>query len=214
MTQPRPPRQSPLTPGYRWNQTANRYISPSGRFVGRQQVRAALDVAIDNSAKSIKALSQQLRDGNISLADWQLAMAREIKATHLASAALAKGGWAQLSQSDYGRVGQIVRQEYAYLNKLAQDIAAGRQPLDGRFLRRAEQYIQAGRATYHQVEQREMKVRGYDEERNIRHARDSCPGCLDATARGWVAIGTLPPVGGRDCRRNCRCTIEYRKAAA
>jgi hypothetical protein len=215
MTQPRPPRQSPLTPGYTWSEPAARYRdSRTGRFVGKQQVRGALDKAIDSSAKSMKALAQQLRDGNISLADWQVAMAREIKSTHLASAALAKGGWAQLNQSDYGRVGQIVRQEYAYLSKLAADIAAGKQPLDGRFLRRAESYIQAGRATYHAIEQREMKVRGFDEERNLRHARDSCPGCVDATARGWVTIGTLPPVGSRDCRRNCRCTIEYRKAAA
>lgn len=46
-------------------------------------------------------------------------------------------------------------------------------------------------------------------ERNIRHARDSCGGCIHETARGWVPIGTLVPTGYRDCRGNCLCSLEY-----
>lgn len=45
-------------------------------------------------------------------------------------------------------------------------------------------------------------------ERSIRHAQDSCNGCIREAARGWVPAGTLVPVGLRDCGNSCKCTDE------
>lgn len=204
---------STLTTGIGWNDVAGRYIASNGRFVSQQAVSNALQSTIDQQAKTVANLTTQFKNGGISLAEWRMGMGQAIKTTHLASSALANGGWAQMTQADYGRVGQIVRQQYQYLDRFAQQIADGTQKLDGTLERRARMYADAGRMTYESAQRAEARIRGYDEERNVRHAQDSCAGCLEATAAGWVAIGTLPLPGQRDCVTNCKCTLEQRRAA-
>lgn len=197
--------------GYTWDQAAGRYRDARGRFVPRAAVRSAIDDALARANARARSLAEQLRGRRISLADWTLQMRGLVKEVHLYSAAAAKGGWDQLSPADYGRVGQVVRGEYAFLQRFAADIAAGR-PLDGRFLRRVELYAQAGRRTYHQVERADMEVRGYDLEENILGPADHCDECPSLTAQGPVPIGTLPPIGTRTCLANCRCRIRYRNS--
>jgi hypothetical protein len=195
---------------FRWNERAARYVAPSGRYVSRAAVRDALDAALDHSAQTIRALTEGLRTSAVALPDWRLQMAREVKSVHLASAALAKGGWAQMAPADLGRVGQRLREQYAFLDRFAAEVESGAQRRDGTLVRRADLYIQAGRGTFHATEQREMGLRGMTEERSLRHAGDSCPGCVDEAARGWVALGDLVPVGARDCLGRCRCAVSYR----
>jgi hypothetical protein len=198
---------------YRWNEVAARYISANGRFVARTAVRLALDEAIVNGAERMVALSRQVQAGTMSLADWQLQMMAEIKATHLASGAAASGGWAQLSQADYGRIGQRIRVQYQYLRNFADEIASGKQRLDGTLIRRTELYNRAGRETYHLVERTEMGQRGYDQERSVLRPGDNCRGCIEEDRKGWQPLGSLVPIGQRDCRTNCRCFVEYRNRA-
>lgn len=199
---------------YRYNPAAHRYIASNGRFVPDSMVRAELDKALQTSQKNMRELSQSLRAGKTTLADWQTGMMAEIKAVHTNSAALSKGGWGQMTQADYGRVGQQIRTQYDYLRNFANQIASGEQRLDGVFLRRADMYFEAGRGTYHEFERREMSIRGFDEEANIleptaRH----CNGCLEQTARGWVPVGSLIRIGSRDCLTRCRCRIQYRNTS-
>lgn len=196
-------------PAFRWDGAAGQYRSAAtGRFVSRKAQRAEIDAFLANADRDARALAERLRSRKISLRRWEVEMRQLVKRSHLANAAIAKGGRMQLSPADYGRVGQIVRAEYGYLAKFAKEIRRGL-PLDGRFLRRVELYTEAGRITYHQVERAEMRTRGFDLEENILAVADHCDGCLDATARGRVAIGSLPPVGRRTCRSRCRCRIRY-----
>lgn len=207
-----PERRSSLTPTYTWSARSQRYRHiATGRWVGRDTVRRALDTALQRSQADILRLGRDLQVGRLSLAEWQVATAKQLKAAHLASAAAARGGWAQMTQADYGRVGYRLRAEYGYLTRLAGQVADGTQALDGRFLTRLAMYAQAPRGTYHAQERVGMREAGYTQERNVKAAGDSCQGCIDQTARGWVALGTLIQVGSRDCLSRCRCTIQYRK---
>lgn len=47
-------------------------------------------------------------------------------------------------------------------------------------------------------------------ERNLLGIADHCAGCIIETKRGWVPYGTLIPLGQRDCKAGCRCTIIYK----
>lgn len=198
--------------GFRYNERAGRYISANGRFVSNQQVRAALDAAIDSAAAEMRGVSKALQAGTISLAEWQLSMEAAIKSMHINGAALAKGGYAQMSQADYGRAGREIRRQYEYLRAFAADIASGKQKLDGRFIVRSEMYIQSARGTYHEEERRARAQRGFDEEMRVRHSRDSCPTCVRAAGR-WAPIGTLPRIGESECRTRCLCSFSYRNSA-
>lgn len=193
---------------YRWNATANRYVDAKGRFVSPAVLRAEIDKALASATVRARTLAESLRAGQITLDDWELGMRALSKDVHLYSAAAAKGGWSNLTAEDYGRVGRITRDEYAWIRNFRQQIADGL-PLDGRFLVRTRLYAQAGRETFHKVERQNQLAQGKTLERSVLAASDHCDLCVSEAARGWVLIGQLIPIGQRTCGRNCKCTIEY-----
>lgn len=198
------------SPPFRWSEKAGQYVRRNGRFVPRSEVRRAIDTALLAEQKRTRRLARDLRAGRITLRNWREEMRDVIKTVHTYSAAAAKGGWAQLTQEDYGRIGQIVRGEYGHLEKFARQIARGTASAKGgRLDARAMQYAEAGRDTYHQTERASAKRSGYKFERNVLHPADHCGGCLGETARGRVRIGQLIPIGRRDCRRKCRCSLAF-----
>jgi hypothetical protein len=193
---------------------AGRYRDASGRFVPESAVRVAVDAVTDAGTERIADLTRQLQAGTLPLARWQQQMSVELKTLHVATAMVANGGRQQMAPSDYGRVGARLREQYQFLGQFAADLASGKQPLDGRLLARAELYGQAARAGFEAERRRLAGIRGESEERNVLHPADHCRECLSETARGWVRIGTLVPVGQRICRTRCHCTIRTRKGAA
>ena len=199
-------------PNFFWDNRTLRYRGQGGRFVKRSAITSALDKAIDETKNRIVGISGQLQRGEINLSDWTLQMRDAIKAQHTLSAGIARGGKLQMSPAEWSRVGNQVKPQYQYLQKFAREIANGL-PLNGRFLQRAQLYATAARGTYSEAERRLHRDAGFDEERNVLGASEHCGGCAEESAKGWVKIGTLAPVGSRDCRANDRCEITYRKAA-
>lgn len=182
-------------------------------FVSRQVITRAFEIAIARNRRGLRQASIQLRNGEISLRQWQREVATRLKDSHLYAAAIARGG--KLSQADYGRIGRLVRDRYAYLARFGADIASGAQPLNGRFLNRAEAYVLHARQARHEAERIEMlEVQGLGFEENRLGAADHCEsgdriGCIEASAMGRVPIGTLPLVGTRSCLYQCKCQIVY-----
>lgn len=200
----------PTKPRFKWSATSRRYIDTrSGRFVAAGKVRGALDVAIRKSNREITALATQLRKGEITAQQWSLAMRQQIKAQQLASAAAARGGFAQMSPADYGRVGGQVARQYRYLNKFTKQITKGL-PLDGKFMARAKLYGEAARGTYEKTARDVADESGAIEEKNILHPADHCAECMGLSAQGWQPIGSMPAPGQRQCGNNCHCTMAYR----
>lgn len=176
--------------------------------------RKTLDRIIGVSAAFLVYLSRALQDRSLRLDVWQSSFADEITPLHLAMAAAAAGGMGALTLDDTGRVEQQIRMQLGYLRNFAGEIEAGTARLDGRFLRRVEMYAQAGRGTYYEETNAVMERNGFDLERSIRTARDSCPGCIEQAMKGWQPIGTIIPVGQRLCLTRCLCYMEYQSSAA
>lgn len=202
-------------PGYRYDARASRYRDASGRFIPEARVRAAVDAVADAARSEMRTLSERLLANRLSLAEWQAGMMDAAKRAHVAAGTAARGGVAQMSPADYGFLGSRVRADYALLRKFAADTASGAQPIDGRFPARAMLYGDAAVATYEVVRARDARNSGARMvERNVLAAgADHCAECPGLTARGWVPLGTLPPVGSRACRVRDRCRV-VRKAAA
>lgn len=202
-------------PEFKWSDDTGRFRGPNGRFLSSDRVRRIIDATLLSHTKAVQALAEQLRAHALPLGEWERRMRQEIKAIHIYSALAAKGGRAQLTPADYGRLGATVKRQYRYLDRLGAELASGQQKLDGSLTNRARLYAQAGRGTHEATRQREMRTRGFDEERNILAPSEHCEGvgsCVDETARGWVPVGDLIPIGGRLCVTNCRCRIQYRNS--
>lgn len=211
-----------LTHEFGWNESAGRYIDlTTGRFVPFEQVNQALEMQIAVSESNITLATQRLQAGQINLAEWQLAMEQEIKTIHVASSASARGGWAQMTQADWGWTGQRVREQYEYLRRFADQIASGKQPLNGRVLVRANMYAQAGRSTFQEMRRRYVRIyKGATQEArvlepNAEHCEETeeRPGCLELAELGRQPIGTLPKIGQATCLTFCRCRFQFFDAA-
>ncbi|HMN12579.1 MAG TPA: hypothetical protein PKD55_09675 [Bellilinea sp.] len=171
-----------------------------------QAVRDELEKVVTASKLEMRAVSQQLVNGEITLAQWQLAMERGVKTVQVASAVAARGGWAQMTQSDWGAVGAETKRQYEYLRRFAGEIASGKQPLNGRLVVRAELYGEAGIGAFEQMRRRVMGARF---ERRVLGAAEHCPDCIRFAALGWQPAGFLPRIGESRCRVHCRCRFEF-----
>lgn len=195
---------SALRSRYRYNAALKRYISSTGRIVSWRRVRSELDAMVRSSERNMADVTQRLQGGRIGIAQWQREMAREMKSLHMASYALQKGGWAQMTPADYGRVGGLLQFEYRKLRQFAKDIASG-VSIGGRMVARARQYSRAARHTYLLALRLDMKARGFDQERSTLQRAEHCAECVAQAGAGWQPIGSMTPIGERECLRNCQC---------
>lgn len=194
-----------------WNVGARRYVNlATGRFVSLADVRAAVDTVIDATTQDVRKLSQELVDGQLTVASWQSQMQATLKSLYVACGVAAGGGFAQMSQASYGYLGSLIKPQYQYLNKFAQDIASGTQSLDGSLVARAALYAQAARGIFEAMAMEMAKENGATQAKSVLALADHCPGCLQQAAKGWQAIDAVVPIGSRDCLSNDRCTLIFR----
>jgi len=211
-----------------------RYRLLNGRYASPQTVRAVIDADIDATKTRLEAHARQVQqvagrvmtgeatqnDLDAAVARWRDVQAQEIKGLHLANLAMAKGGFHALESSDFGRAGQIIRQQYAYLNARA-EVAANNPnyAASERFVQHAMAYGEAARGTYEAQKLVEDKAAGYEwEENELEPGAHHCApkgaveSCEQQSDKGRVPIGTLIPIGQRVCKISCRCNIVRYKA--
>lgn len=200
---------------YAWNDVAQRYITADGRFVPVADVRGAIDTFIEGAGERMASLTGQLRDGTISLTQWQESMADEVKAVNVVAGVAGNGGWAQLTDNDFRSMQTDISEQLAYLDNFASQIADGKVSLDTIGVEtRAASYADSSRNTYEGVRLEHEQDSGFDIEWNeLGDAEDHCEDCLDATAQGEVPTGTLMLPGDRECRGNCNCTMHRKRSS-
>jgi hypothetical protein len=202
--------------GWTYDPEARRYRTPAGRTVTPERVRQQIDRVLDRAAVPMRQVSERLAARRISLADWYRQMEEMIAARHVAAAAAARGGIAQLTDADREWIRDRIEEQFRYLDRFGADIQSGRQPLDGRYRARVALYAEAARGTYEDMRRRVAAQSGYTEERSVLGAADHCsrttrPGCIEEARRGWQPIGTISTPGKRTCLARCRCVLRYRR---
>lgn len=157
-----------------------------------------------------RALTEKFVAGKISDFDWKIGMRRSIKDMHTLSAVMARGGWNNMTRSDWGFLGSRLRMEYGYFDDLFTNIRVGRVARDRRLLLRANNYMKRSYQTY-EAERRRMIIanRVYTQERRIALI-DACQDCEHEAHLGWVPVGRLRSIGDSICLHNCRCHFQYR----
>lgn len=180
----------------------------TGRFVSNERVTNEMRRHVSATFGTLDTLTEQLYDGSITVQQWQTAVASELKDAHLAQAMFAKGGRANMTAADFGRVGGVLRDEYRYLDGFAQAIANGRQSR-AQALARIKQYGKATQQSYWR--EYALASRG-----NIiwqLNPAEHCEDCIELAAGGPYTAETLPTypgAGETQCRGNCNCTLERR----
>lgn len=207
--------------GVTYDPVRRSFRGPRGRYVSEAQTLAVFEGQIEATGKRMRALAENLRAGRSTLAEFQLAMMDEAKSLHVLSAAVEAGGFRQLSRSDLGFVGSLVKEQFRFIARMAREIESGKQALDGTLLSRVDQHAKSARATRDRMMGRIMEARGYDLEQWFLSPADHCRdrgsrmGCVERAAMGRGPIGSRPGYSQCSCYNNCRCKRRlYRSAEA
>jgi len=160
---------------------------------------------------TLAELAEELRSGAITVSQWETSMRDFLRSEYETALILAKGGRENVTFSDWGYEGSLLKKQYQYLSNFAKEISANPTAwMSGRLDARMNMYGNSAYGALEDFQRREAEAQGYDEE--IRHLTpaEHCPDCLDA-AEHWEPIGTLPPIGDSVCLVNCKCVFEFRK---
>jgi len=184
----------------RWQEVA------TGRMVGEATVINQMRRHVAATFDTLDELTVRLYAGELTVQQWQTAVAAELKDAHVAQAMFARGGKVNMGATEYGRVGGTLADEYGYLSRFADDIAAGRQSL-ARARARVKQY---GRATQ-QSYWREWALVSPGKVYWRLNPAEHCEDCINLEAANPYTANTLPTypgAGATACRGNCNCHLE------
>jgi len=191
---------------------SGRYRRPLGQFMSEKAVSALIDGRIDKLSENLRRYTRMLVDGSVTIDQWQGSVREALKTAHIQATVLGNGGRDRLGAAEYGRIGQRLRSEYAYLQKFARDL------LDGRVsapmaLARVRLYAESVRGSYWEGITIRQERQGYSLMRRILDpGAQHCDDCIAFASRGLVPIGSLPLPGQRcACRARCRCSVEYKR---
>lgn len=194
---------------------SGRYRGANGRFLSQKAIEALIDGRIGKLERQLKDFTQRLIDGSITVDQWQGSVREALKPAHIQATMVGAGGKAALSQADYGRIGQKLRSEYAYLQKFASSLLANglSAPMA---LARIGLYAESIRGSFWEGVSIRQQRQGYSLMQRILDSQAAhCQDCLDYAGRGIVSIGSLPMPGQRcACRTRCRCSVRYLRQQA
>lgn len=193
-----------------YDRNVGRYRDERGKFLSQASVEKLVDGRIGKLEAKLKQFTRMLNDGSISLDQWQGSVREAIKAAHIQAAIIGHGGRGNMGSAEYGRIGQRLRAEYAYLQNFASDLL-GRRISAPMALARIGLYAESVRGSYWLGSELRQQEQGYSLMRRILDAQaQHCADCLAFAARGIVPIGSVPLPGQRcECGARCRCTVRY-----
>ena len=198
-----------------FDRSTGRYRDERGRFLSRKAVHAIVDKRIEKLATKLRRYTRMMADGNITFDQWQQSVREAIKSAHVQNAIIGKGGRDNMTASDYGKIGQRLRQEYSYLQGFALDLLEQKVSMP-MALARIGLYAESTRGSYWQGAELRQREQGYSLMRRVLDPMaQHCDDCIRYARAGIVSIGSLPLPGERcECRARCRCSIEYLRQQA
>ena len=108
---------------------------------------ALLEVRMNIFYNDVDALAERLFTGKVSIGAWEEAMKKMIRELGASTAAISKGGWDNMTFQDWGRLGPVLKEQYAYLHGFADYINTNRDTMSIEYLKaRASMY---GRPSAH-----------------------------------------------------------------
>lgn len=200
-----------------YDKKTKRYKDSRGRFIPLKKVRFEIDKFIQEVAKKAGQIAVELTAGRIVIAVFQKQLRDVLKAAYTVAGSVAKGGWKQMSPSDWGKIGAKTKKQYGFLNNFALKIADGSLSIK-QIEARAKSYPKSARTVYessvmeaHTDLAAELEDAEVLCEREL-HAKESCDECVDWASQGYIPVEDQPEIGSLECGDYCLCTIDYKVA--
>ena len=142
-------------------------------------------------------------------------MQREIRRVHLAASFVGQGGALNMTDQRMQLLDEAIQKQMQYLERFTNELKAKlkrNEPISMKDVRRAGMYADSAYTTAQQSLRSFVQEEFGDEsqERRVLGASEHCDGCVDEAAKGWQPVGTLTPIGGKECGNRCHCEFQFR----
>ena len=166
---------------WKWNSRARRYYNDdTGQFMPKAKVLDYVQATIGAGGLVTDTLADLATGGRLSPVDWRYMMREEIKREYIAQYLLGIGGRDQMTFEDWGRLGGMLKEQYAYLDGFYQELLEGK--LSGpQVAARARMYSASAREAYERA---------------------------NGQAWGGPPLPAYPGDGSTACLTNCACNWE------
>jgi hypothetical protein len=184
------------------------------RFVARAEVLRLADAEAARLETRLSGHARLLTQNKISVPEFQLRMAEDIKLSHLRMAAFGAGGEKQLTPRHFGTAGQELKRQYKYLQGFGDAVAQG-ELSEKQILSRAKSYGMSARTAFFKAEKVTRQDNGAREaKRSLDSQARHCSSCLGHSTGGlWLPIDQVVAPGvDCECQSRCRCRVAYRDA--
>lgn len=163
---------------------------------------------IKESQAALDALAKEFAAGKYTETQFIGLMREEIKAVYIQEYLIVNGS-TNMSPTDWGRLGALIKDQYKYLDGFAADIGN----LSAEQIKaRMDMYINSSRSAYAAAMENLEALNGATHMRWVLgETEEHCEDCLGYVNQGWVPIGELPLPGDGEskCLTNCVCSVEY-----
>ena len=150
---------TPLTevkasPLFIWDNAVKRFRKRgSQRFISFDDVETLRDEYIEQERAINDDLARRLFNKEITIRQWVDEMQGNIRRVSSIMYMIGRGGRFQMTQRDWGILGQYLRGQYGFINRFAQDIINGRYTTE-------QEAVVAGRMFLYDLKAKEMYERG------------------------------------------------------
>lgn len=184
----------------------------SGRFLSASASVDLRDHYLEMQRQAMASLAQRVSSGELTVGQWEAASRAAIKEAWTVQYAYGAGGRRAVTTEMRAELGDLITQQYGYLNGFARDLANGTMS-EAQVLARAGLYGDAAVLGYESGVSAAWA--GTESEwHNISNSADPCGECPALSALGWRPAGSFSLPGQRECKARCKCVLSRRLKAA
>jgi hypothetical protein len=123
------------------------YVDEAGRAVRPSTLVSLRDAYLDDAAILIDDYAANLESGDMTLGQFETEMRLRLKRAYVSEYVLGRGGRGQMTPSDWGRVGNMLRGQYGYLRQYLDDLSSGAETR-GTAANRARNFLGSARQSF------------------------------------------------------------------
>jgi len=197
----RPPAPPPV---YTFDPARQTY-KQGGRGITSRAVVTLRNDSVNASMGGVDGLAARLSTGQMDIQAWTAQMRTAVKDAYTQQYLLGRGGKSQMTQADWGSLGNMLRDQYKYLDNFAREIAAGKLS-PAQIQMRARMYIDSAVEAFERGKAagRELHLPAYPGDgKTPCRVRCKCAWRIKETPEAWYCYWTLGHAEHCDgCLRN------------
>lgn len=194
-----------------YDKEAGRFRDDQGNLINLPIVVQTMEGIFHTLESEISSITTRWRGHVITDLEWLAGMQTILDGGYILAASVAAGGRDQVTPLIWTSVAAVLATEYGFLQRFAQQRAAG-VVTDSLLVPRAKRYVANVRRIFSDIYsdiQAPLKQDVWCRRR--RTAGESCRDCVRWAGYGWMPYSQMARIGTLLCGQYCKCYLEFRE---